>query len=43
MAERAILESGIGKMSRRDKSLVDKVSASLILQSYLDSMKGTLK
>jgi putative Holliday junction resolvase len=41
LAEQAILNSGIGKMARRDKSLVDKVSASLILQSYLDWIKHT--
>ena len=40
MAERAIIEAGVKKMARRDKSLVDKVSASLILQSYLDSVKN---
>ncbi len=39
LAHRAILESGIGKMARRDKALVDKVSATIILQSYMDSRK----
>ncbi len=37
LAQRTILESGIGKMARRDKALVDKVSATIILQSYMDS------
>ncbi|MFR9649262.1 MAG: Holliday junction resolvase RuvX [Rikenellaceae bacterium] len=37
MAQRTILESGIGKMARRDKALVDKVSATIILQSYMQS------
>jgi putative Holliday junction resolvase len=37
MAERSLLEAGVPKSGRRDKSLVDKVSASLILQSYLDA------
>ena len=37
MAERAIIEAGVKKMARRDKGLVDKVSASLILQSFLDA------
>jgi putative Holliday junction resolvase len=37
MAQRTILESGIGKMSRRDKALVDRVAATIILQSYMDS------
>ena len=39
LAHRAILESGIGKQARRDKALVDKVSATIILQSYMDSRK----
>ena len=39
LAQRAILQSGIGKMARRDKALVDKVSATIILQSYMDSRK----
>ncbi len=38
MAQRTILESGIGKMARRDKALVDKVSATIILQSYMSSI-----
>lgn len=37
LAHQAILDSGIGKMSRREKSLVDKVAATIILQSYMDS------
>ncbi|RYD81022.1 MAG: Holliday junction resolvase RuvX [Sphingobacteriales bacterium] len=36
MAFDAILQSGISKSKRRDKKLVDKVSAVLILQSYLE-------
>lgn len=39
LAHRAMLESGIGKMARRDKALVDKISATIILQSYMDSRK----
>lgn len=34
-AKSIILQSGIGKTKRRDKTLVDKVSAVLILQKYL--------
>lgn len=37
MAQRAILESGIGKMARRNKALVDEVSATIILESFMDS------
>lgn len=35
IARQAISGSGLGKKKRRDKKLVDKISASLILQSYL--------
>ncbi len=38
LAQRTIRESGIGKMARRDKSLVDKVSAAIILQDYMSSL-----
>ncbi len=37
LAQRAIIDGGVKKMARRDKSLVDKVSAAIILQSYLES------
>lgn len=37
IAQRSILESGIGKMARRNKALVDKVSATIILESFMDS------
>ncbi len=39
MAERTLLEAGVPKSARREKSLVDKVSAALILQSYLEASK----
>ena len=38
IAKKTILNSGIGKQKRQNKSLVDKVSATIILQSYLDSL-----
>jgi putative Holliday junction resolvase len=41
IAERSLVDSGLPKMARRDKSLVDKISASLILQSYLDAAKNS--
>ncbi|MEG2060563.1 MAG: Holliday junction resolvase RuvX, partial [Alistipes sp.] len=37
MAHRTMIESGIGRMARRDKALVDKISATIILQSYMES------
>lgn len=39
MASQAILDSGAGKKERRDKALVDKVSAAIILQTFLDMKK----
>lgn len=36
LAFRSLIDSGVKKMDRRDKSAVDKVSAALILQTYLD-------
>lgn len=38
LAHRAMLESGIGKMARRNKALVDKISATIILQSYMETI-----
>lgn len=37
LAHRAIIDGGVRKMARRDKALVDRVSATIILQSYLES------
>lgn len=37
LAQRAIIESGVAKMKRRDKAMVDMVSAAIILQDYLES------
>jgi putative Holliday junction resolvase len=36
MASQAILQSGAKKKDRQNKSLVDTVSATILLQSYLD-------
>ena len=38
MAQLSLVESGIGKKRRRDKALIDEVSATLILQAYLDKI-----
>ncbi len=35
LAQQTIRESGISKKARQNKSLVDKISATIILQSYL--------
>lgn len=37
LAQRVILESGIGKKKRQNKALLDQISATIILQSYLES------
>ncbi|MFA5619443.1 MAG: Holliday junction resolvase RuvX [Weeksellaceae bacterium] len=37
MASQAIFNSGAKKKQRKDKALVDKISAVLILQSYMNS------
>lgn len=39
LAHRSLIDSGVKKMDRRDKEAVDKVSAALILQTYLDRTK----
>ena len=41
LAHRAMLESGIGKMARRDKALVDKISATIILQGYMEFLNNS--
>ena len=37
IAQKAIFSSGVKRTKRKDKSLVDKVSATIILQDYLNS------
>lgn len=39
-AKRIILESGAKKKKRRDKSLIDKVSAVLILQDFMERQRN---
>lgn len=38
MAQKTILEAGFSKKKRQNKGFVDQVSATLILQSYLQSL-----
>lgn len=40
IAQRTIIEAGIKKKNRQNKALVDEVSATIILQTYLESNKG---
>lgn len=37
LAHQAMLQSGIGKKARQDKALVDKISATIILEDFLQS------
>lgn len=39
MAHQAMLQSGIGKMARRNKALVDEISACIILQGWMESAR----
>ena len=38
LAHRAMLDGGLKKKARQDKTIVDKISATIILQSYLESL-----
>ncbi|MCQ2082899.1 MAG: Holliday junction resolvase RuvX [Bacteroidaceae bacterium] len=37
LAHKTMLDSGMGRMARRNKALVDEISATIILESYMDS------
>ncbi len=39
LAHRAMIDGGLRKKKRQDKALVDEVSATIILQSYLESVR----
>ncbi len=39
IAQRSLIYSGVKKMQRRDKSLVDMTSAAILLQGYLERIK----
>lgn len=40
LAHQVMLDSGIGRKRRRDKALVDEISATIILQNYLEYIKA---
>lgn len=42
LAQRAILDSGLKRKDRQNKALVDEISATIILQSYLEHTKTSL-
>lgn len=39
LAHRAMLDAGLKKKDRQNKALVDEISATIILQSYLETQK----
>ncbi len=39
MALQTMIDGGVRKKDRQDKSMVDKISASIILQSFLDKRR----
>jgi putative Holliday junction resolvase len=41
MALKTMIDGGVRKKGRQDKAMVDRISASIILQSYLDKRKKT--
>ncbi|MBO4572009.1 MAG: Holliday junction resolvase RuvX [Bacteroidales bacterium] len=43
LAHRAMIEGGMKKSDRRDKNSVDKISAAIILQTYLDRQQNDRK
>ncbi len=43
LAQRAIIEGGVPKMARRDKAMVDRVSAAIILDGYMNSREYKMK
>lgn len=43
MALRTMIDGGVKKRDRQDKSMVDKISASIILQSFLDNRLNRTK
>ncbi len=43
MAFQSMIDSGLGKKKRRDKGLIDTISATLILQNYMDLQANMAK
>lgn len=39
MAHQAMLQGGLGKMARRNKALVDEISACIILQGWMEARR----
>ena len=43
LAHRVMLDAGLGKKARQNKALVDEISATIILQSYMESTRMNMK
>ena len=39
LAHRAMIDGGLHKKARQNKALVDKIAATIILQSYMESLR----
>ena len=42
LAHRAMLDGGLRKKARQDKALVDEISATIILQDYMNAKKNRI-
>lgn len=42
LAHQAMIDGGLHKKARQDKALVDEISATIILQSYMSSRQNTM-
>ena len=40
MAFQTMIDSGISKKARQNKALIDQISATIILQNYLETIKN---
>jgi putative Holliday junction resolvase len=40
MAMQAMIDGGVSRSGRRDKAMTDRISASIILQSWLRAMEN---
>ena len=40
LAHRAMIDGGVKKMARRDKAMVDRISATIILQGFMENKKN---
>jgi putative Holliday junction resolvase len=43
LAHRTMMEAGLKKKDRQNKALVDEISATIILQTYLEAKRYSIK